>query len=65
MSDNPWQKNIDSAPKDGTYIMVNGYIDTTKKDILINMPAAWNPHYKHWVTRRGQVIFPVKWKPIV
>lgn len=53
-----------SAPLDGTMVMVNGYTDVTKKDRLINMPARWNPHFKFWSTRRGQVIFPIKWKPI-
>ncbi len=60
---NTWQ-SPDSIPKTGEMAMVNGYIDITKKDKLINIPARWNPQLKVWTTRRGQVIFPVKWKPI-
>lgn len=64
MSENDWQAP-ESAPKDGTYILVDGYYDTSTPNRLIKIPASWNPFYKHWVTRKGQIIFPVKWKEII
>ncbi len=62
--DDKWD-NMNTAPKDGTMIMVKGYIDVTQKDKVINRPARFSPAYNMWVCRNGQIIFPSQWKPIL